>query len=487
MLNFYNAKMSLPIKTAGLLILFLAGLFTDTQAQIQNVTGIITAGDTRETLPGATIIIKGTTTGAVSNIDGKYSISVKSDKAVLVFSYVGYQTKEVELGSQTVVDVILEPKKTTLDEIVVIGYGSVRKSDLSGSVGSVKAEDITRITALNPVQSLQGNVTGVQVTSTSGTPGENPAVRIRGVGTFGNSNPIYVVDGVIVDDISFLNSNDITSMEVLKDASASAIYGSRGANGVIMVTTKMGKATDEKTVFSFTGELGMQSLSKKIDLLNGRDFAIISNQIKPGTFNNVDAVVNTDWQDLVFHTAPIYDFQLSASGSSKKVQYYISGGYFKQGGIIEKSSYERITLKINNIYNLSRYVKLGNNITIATYSQQVAPDVTYAVYRAKPTLVPYYPDGSFAVVDNVGNPLAALAYSNNYLKGVRGVGNIYGEVSFLKAFKFKSSFGIDAGYNNAESFTPAFTVYNPDGTISQQQNILSRLVKNSNYNFTWLW
>ncbi|TSA28443.1 MAG: TonB-dependent receptor [Bacteroidetes bacterium] len=487
MLNFYKAKMSLRIRTAGLLILFLAGFFTVTQAQIRNVTGIITAGDTRETLPGATIIIKGTTTGAVSNIDGKYSISVKSDKAVLVFSYVGYQTKEVELGSQTVVDVILEPKKTTLDEIVVIGYGSVRKSDLSGSVGSVKAEDITRITALNPVQSLQGNVTGVQVTSTSGTPGENPAVRIRGVGTFGNSNPIYVVDGVIVNDISFLNSNDITSMEVLKDASASAIYGSRGANGVIMVTTKMGKPTDEKTVFSFTGELGMQSLAKKIDLLNGRDFAIISNQIKPGTFNNVDAVANTDWQDLVFHTAPVYDFQLSASGSSKKVQYYISGGYFKQGGIIEKSSYERITLKINNIYNLSRHVKLGNNITIAPYSQQVAPNVTYAVYRAKPTLVPYYPDGSFAVVDNVGNPLADLAYSNNFIKGVRGVGNIYGEVSFLKAFKFKSSFGIDAGYNNAESFTPAFTVYNPDGTISQQQNILSRLVKNSNYNFTWLW
>jgi TonB-linked SusC/RagA family outer membrane protein len=487
MKKIYQTPKSSRVKSIGFLILFLLGFIAVSQAQVRTITGIVTAADTKETLPGATVLIKGTTTGAVTDLDGKYSVSVKTEKAILVFSYVGYNTKEVETGTKNVIDVQLEPKKTTLDEVVVIGYGSVRKSDLSGSVGTVKAEDITKITALNPVQSLQGNVTGVQVTSTSGTPGENPAVRIRGVGTFGNSNPIYVVDGVIVDDISFVNSNDITSMEVLKDASASAIYGSRGANGVIMVTTKMGKSGEEKTVFSFSGELGMQRLAKKIDLLSGRDYAIISNEIKPGSFNNVDAVPNTDWQGLVFHNAPVYDFQLSASGSSKNVQYYISGSYFKQGGIIDKSSYERITLKINNIYNLSRYVKLGNNITVAPYSQQVAPDVTWAAYRAMPTLVPYYADGSFGVVPGVGNPLANLAYSNNFNKGVRGVGNIYGEVNFLKAFTFKTSFGIDAGYNNSESFTPAFTVYNPDGTISMQQNLLSRLNKNSNYSFTWLW
>jgi len=487
MQKFYIFKRSSCTIKSGFLILFFAGLVAATQAQVRTITGIVTAGDTKETLPGATVMIKGTSTGAVTDIDGRYSISVKPEKAVLVFSFVGYQTKEVELINQIVVDVQLEPKKTTLDEIVVIGYGSVRKSDLSGSVGSVKSDDITKITALNPVQALQGNVTGVQVSSISGTPGENPAVRIRGVGTFGNSNPIYVVDGVIVDDIGFLNSNDITSMEVLKDASASAIYGSRGANGVIMVTTKMGKATDEKTKFSFSGEVGIQNLAKKIDLLNGRDFAIISNEIKAGSYNNVDAVPNTDWQDLVFHTAPVYDIQLSASGSSKNVQYYISGGYFNQGGIIEKSSYERITLKINNIYNFSRYVKFGNNITITPYSQQIAPNVTYAAYRAKPLLVPYYPDGSFAAVEGVGNPLADLAYSNNFNKGVRGVGNIFGEAGFLKVFTFKTSFGLDAAYNKSENFTPAFTVYNSNGSISQQQNLLSRLSKNNNYNLTWLW
>ena len=458
MLKFYLPKKSFRFVKTGLMILFLAGFFTVSHGQVRSITGVITAADTKETLPGATIIVKGTASGAVTDINGKYTIAVKAEKAILVFSYVGYDTREIELGSSTVIDVQLNPKKTTLDELVVIGYGSVRKSDLSGSVGSVKSEDITRFTAINPVQALQGNVSGVQVTTTSGEPGAGAAVRIRGVGTFGNSNPIYVVDGVIVDGISFLNSNDITSMEVLKDASASAIYGSRGANGVIMVTTKMGKVTEEKTEYNFSGEIGVQKLAKKIDLLDGHDFALISNEIKPGSFNNIDAVPNTDWQDLIFQNAPIYNFQLSATGSSKSVQYYISGGYFKQGGIIEKSDFERITLKINTIYNLSKYVKLGNNITLAPYSQQVSPGVTWAAYRAWPTLKPYYQDGSFAVVPGIGNPLADLAYSNNFNQGVRGVGNLFGEVNFLQAFKVKSSFGVDAGYNKSESFTPVFTV-----------------------------
>jgi TonB-linked SusC/RagA family outer membrane protein len=478
-----NSSAKILLLTWALIVVFSGAL----SAQVRSISGTVTASDSKETLPGATILIKGTTTGSVTDIDGHYSIQVQAGQDQLVFSYVGYQTKTLQVPAGNKLDVMLEPSRTNLDEVVVIGYGTVRKSDLSGSVGSVRSEDITKITAMNPVQSLQGNVTGVQVASPSGAPGESPSVRIRGVGTFFNSDPIYVVDGVIVDNISFLNSNDILSMEVLKDASASAIYGSRGANGVIMVTTKMGKAATERTAFNFSAEFGIQKLAKKIDLLNGRDFAIITNEIKPGTYNNVDAVPNTDWQDLIFHTAPVTDFQLSASGSSKSMQYYISGGYFKQGGIIDKSNFERITLKINNIYNLTPHVKLGNNLTIAPYNQQIAPNVTYQAYRARPVLEPYYADGSFAVVYNVGNPLADLEYSNNFIKGVRGVGNIFAEFNILKSFTFKTSYGIDAGYNKAESFTPAYTIYNPDGTISQQQNLLSRLNKNNNDNFTWLW
>jgi TonB-linked SusC/RagA family outer membrane protein len=474
-------------RTILLAALLFFGLSPLVSGQVRTVTGKVSAADTRETLPGANVLVKGTSTGTITDINGKFSIQVSSDKDILVFSFIGYESQEVPVNKQTSFNIILEVKKIMMEEVVVIGYGSIKKSDLSGSVGSVKSKDITKITSLNPVQSLQGIVTGVQVTSVSGTPGEKPAVKIRGVGTFNNTQPIYVVDGVIVDDISFLNASDISSMEVLKDASASAIYGSRGANGVIMVTTKIGKGTDTKTHYAFSSEYGIQRLAKKIDLLNGRDFAIISNRIKEGSYNNVDAVPNTDWQDEVFHTAPVQNYQLSATGASKNMQYYIGGSYFNQKGIIDKSDYERFTLKINNIYNFNDYLRLGNNLTLAPFSQQIAPNVTYQVYRAKPTLIPYYDDGSFAVVYNVGNPLADLEYSNNFVKGVRAIGNIFLEANVTPWAVFKSSFGADANYNQAKNFTPAYTIYNPDGTISQQQNLLSRLYKSYYNDFTWLW
>jgi len=454
---------------------------------VRSIKGTVSDSDTKETLPGASIIVKGSTTGTVTDIDGNYFLDVPSGQVILVVSFVGYETKEIETGNLAVVDVFLDPKKELLDEVVVIGYGTVRKSDLSGSVASIKAGDITKITASNPVQSLQGRVSGVQVSSLSGAPGSNPVVRVRGVGTFNNTSPIYVVDGVILDDISFLNSSDIESMEILKDASATAIYGSRGANGVIMVTTKSGKVEEGKTIFNFTGEVGIQRVAKRIDLLNGKEFATISNEIKTGSFNNVDAVPNTDWQDLVFDIAPVQNYQLSASGASKMMSYYLGVGYFSQEGIIEKSKYQKVTTKFNSTYNMTRWLKLGTNIAITPFKQQNAPNVTYSVYRAQPVLEPYYADGSFGVVYNVGNPLADIANSNNFRDGVRGVGNIFAEMTIHQDFTFKSSYGLDGEYVKATNFTPAFTVYNPDGTASQQENVLSDLTKASNDMLTWLW
>ncbi|MEQ8530404.1 MAG: TonB-dependent receptor plug domain-containing protein, partial [Imperialibacter sp.] len=325
------------------------------------------------------------------------------------------------------------------------------------------------------------------VSSGSGQPGAAPVVRIRGVGTFNDSSPIYVVDGVILSDISFLNSSDIQSMEVLKDASATAIYGSRGANGVVIITTRQGKIGDEKTTFSVNTEYSVQKLSKKIDLLNGKEFATVVNDINPGSYNNVDAVPNTDWQDLIFDVAPIQNHQVSATGATKKTQYYVGLGYFNQQGIIDKSKYERLTLKLNNTYKFSDNVRLGNNITVAPYSQQVAPGVVYQVYRAQPIAVPRYDDGSFGVVPNVGNPLADLENSNNFNKGLRTVGNVFTDIKLFKDFTFRSSFGVDMAYNKNKSFTPAYTVYNADGTASQQQNLYSDLSKENRENFTWLW
>ncbi|MGE5424422.1 MAG: SusC/RagA family TonB-linked outer membrane protein, partial [Syntrophothermus sp.] len=467
-----------------LLSIFLLLLFTRVSGQAP-ITGTVTAGDTKETLPGATIVLKGTTTGTVTDLDGNYSIKAPPG-STLVFSYVGYITQEITVGDQPRIDVVMAVTKTILNEVVVIGYGTVRKSDLSGAVSSVKSEDITRITAANPVQSLQGNVAGVQITN-SGGPGSTPDVKIRGVGTFNNYHPIYVVDGVILDDISYLNSQDILSMEVLKDASATAIYGARGANGVIMVTTKLGTGT-EKVQYNFTAEAGQQRLAKKINLLTGPEFATVANMIQPGSYNNVDLVPNTDWQDEIFRSsAAMYNVQFSATGAGKMNDYYISGGYFKQDGIIPKSSYERITLQLNNTYKFSKYVKIGNFLTITPFRAQFSPDVVIMAYRADPTIAPHYANGDFAAVPGVGNPLAAIEYSNNYNKGIRGVGNIFAEIDFLKDFTFKTSYGIDAGYSDATNFTPAFTIYNPDSTISQQQNLTSDLFRGTSTLFTWLW
>jgi TonB-linked SusC/RagA family outer membrane protein len=428
---------------------------------------------------GASVQIKNTLKGTFSDADGAFAI-VTSPGDTLVFSMLGMAIQKIPVAGKTVINVKLLEESKELNEVVVIGYGTVKKSDLTGAVASVKSIDLTKITSLNPEQGLQGKVAGVQVTSTSGAPGAIPTLRIRGVGTFGNSSPIFVVDGVILDDISFLNSEDISSMEILKDASATAIYGSRGANGVILVTTKTGQKGEGKAVFSYSGEYSVQILAKKIDLLSGRDYATVVNEITP-TYNNVDLVPSTDWQSLIFHPASIQSHQLSASGATETNQYYVSLGYFKQEGIVDKSSYERVTFKLNNTYSLTKNIKVSNFITITPYKQQNAPDVTYSAYRARPDLAPYNSDGSYAEVFNVGNPLADLAYSNNFNKGVRGVGNIFAEATILKNFKAKTSYGIDAGYNQAESFTPAYFV------SAQQQNLLNTLSKGNGHNISWLW
>jgi len=466
---------------ALLLLLFFLFVISVSYAQVRTITGTVSASDTKETLPGATVVIKGTTTGAVTDINGKYSIKVPDGKIILVYSFVGYTSQEIEPGGQSILDVMLQPSKTTLSELVVVGYGTLRKMDLTGAVSTVKTDDITKITSMNPIENLAGKVAGVQITSASGTPGESPVVRIRGVGTIGDASPIYVVDGVILSDISYLNSADIESITVLKDASATAMYGNRGANGVFVITTKTGKAGEGKTAFTLNGEIGWQKLAHKISLLNGKDYANIINEFQPGTYNNVDLLPNTDWQNQIFHLAPMYNFEGSASGSSKTVQYYIGVGYFDQEGIIDKSYFKRLTLKIDNTYELTKNIKFGNNITVTPYTQQVAPDVTFQAYRAQPIIEPYKADGNFNAVPGVGNPLAALAFSNNYNKGIRAVGNLFAEVSFLKNFVVKSSYGIDAAYNKGESFTPAYTV------SPTQFNLYSLLGKAYSDNLTWLW
>lgn len=466
-----------------LVVSFLA--FPSASAQTRLVSGVITSSDDGLPLPGVNITLKGSVKGVISDVDGSFAIEIASNSDILVFTYVGYNKQEILVGERTKIDVVLVVNSQEIDDVVVIGYGKQRKSDMTGSVSSVKSDDLTRIPNSSPMGALQGKVAGLQIVSNSGAPGSGVTVRVRGVGTFNNSNPIYVVDGVILDNIDFLNSSDIESMEVLKDASATTIYGARGANGVIIVTTKRAKDGSANVLVNFNAEMSIQKLQRQIKLLSGKEYATIVNEINPGTYNNLDAVPNTNWQDEIFDdgfNAPIYNAQLSASGATDKGQYYVGIGYFKQGGIIPKSNYERITIKFNNTYNLSPKIKLGNNITFAPYQQQnTNGNVVFVAYRAWPVLKPYNTDGTYTPLPGTGNPLADIEYTNSFGKGLRGTGNFYADISLFDGLTFKTSYGVDMAYNEGKSFSPVFFV------SPQQQNSVSRLYKGNSTNRAWVW
>jgi len=425
--------------------------------------GRVSGSDEPNGLPGAAIQVANTTRGTNSQLDGSFSINLEPDDSVLVVSYVGYVTQRVNIVGKASVDVVLALDVKTSEEVVVVGYGTQRKSDVTGSVGSLRGEDLVKVPSNNPVQALQGRATGVNVTSINGEPGSSPVVRIRGVGTTSSAgnNPLYVVDGVFMDDISSINAQDIESMELLKDASSAAIFGIRGANGVILITTKRGKSG--KATFSLSTEYGVQNVAKKIDLLSGRQFAQLYEEIFPGTYNNLDRLPNTDWQKEVFRTnVPIQNHQFSASGGSDAGTYYFGLGYFKQEGIYPNSSYERISIRANNTMNLTKWLSLGNNLTISPTNVRKSPDVTSTVYRANPTLTPYQsPDSAsiYTAIPTYGNPLADLNYnSNNYTKGLKGVGNLYLEAKLPFGLKYRINFGFDVNYNSGGNYVPQYFV-----------------------------
>ena len=465
----------------SLLLWALVAFSTNLFAQDIKITGTVTDAQYGDPLIGVSVLVPGSSIGAVTDLDGRYSLTVRPTDKQLSFSYTGYTSLLVEINGRTEINVRLNEQTDLLREVVVVGYGTQKKSDLTGAVSSVRGADLTKIPSPSAEQALQGKVAGVQVSSASGAPGSVPVIRVRGVGTFNNASPIFVVDGVILDNISFLSAADIASMEVLKDASATAIYGSRGANGVIIITTKQGTQQGGKPGYAFSVEYGIQHLAKKIDLLSSREFGAYVNEITPGSYNNLDALPNTDWQDLIFRDAALGNYQFSVSGASDRQQYYVGVGLFHQEGIIEKSNFNRLTVKLNNTYKLSEKIRIGNNLTLAPFQQKNAPNVTYAAYRAQPVIKPFNADGSFAEVPGVGNPLADIAYTNNDNRGIRTVGNVYADLNLFKGLLFRSSFGIDLNFAEGRSFTPVFFV------SPQQQNEINDLSIYNNRNSNWLW
>jgi TonB-linked SusC/RagA family outer membrane protein len=448
--------------------------------QSRLVTGRVVAASDNLPIPGVNVFVKDTNVGTITDLEGEYSIEVP-EGSVLIFSFVGYNTIERIVGNQSVINVQLVEDIRQLENIVIVGYGAQRKSDLTGSVSSVRGDDLLKIPAANPLQALQGKVAGVQINNTSGEPGSDPTVRVRGVGTIGDANPVYVVDGVILSDISFLNTNDIFSIELLKDASATAIYGSRGANGVFIVTTKQGGANVEPQI-TFRSEVSVQRLQNKIDLLSGREFAQAYNEIRPGTFNNLDRVPNVDWQDLIFVDNPIIQsYDLSASGGGDNVSFYLGLGMFNQEGIIPKSDFSRYTVKVNSSYRPSRFLNLGTNITGAYINDQHAPNVVYTAYGAWPTDPPFDEDGNFAEIRGTANPLAAIEYTNAETNRYRLVSNTFADFTFFTGLRLRTSYQTDLEFGKGRSFTPVYFV----SPLQQNpQTHLSNRFSQSNF---WIW
>jgi TonB-linked SusC/RagA family outer membrane protein len=424
------------------------------------LSGKVSLSDDQGFVPGIAIQVEGTTRGANTDISGSYSIKLDSTDSFVIFSYLGYAKQRISINGRSSIDVVLQPEAITNDEVVIVGYGIQKKSDITGSIGRIKGEELIKVPNNNAMQALQGKVAGVQVVSASGTPGDPPKVRIRGVGTINSGNdPLYVVDGVFMKDISAINSSDIESIEVLKDASAAAIFGVEGANGVILVTTKQGK--DGKVSINFSSEYGVQNLSKKISLLSGPQYGQLVNEINPGTFpGDLNALPRTDWQNEVFrNNAAIQNYQVSATGGSKSSSYYLGLGYYKQDGIIPKSNFERISIRANYSANLNDFIKIGTNLTIAPTQKQNTADVVGTLYRASPAQVARVDTGSgYAPVNGYGNPLASIDYNNSFEKGISGIGNVFAEIKLPVGFKYRFSLGFDMGYNRTVSFTPTYFV-----------------------------
>ena len=481
-------------------------------AQSYQVSGVVTASEDGQPLPGVSVFVSGNAgSNTITNINGKYSTKVPAGKT-LTFKYVGYKTQAKPINGDAVINIVMETDSKMLDEVVAIGYGTMKKSDLTGAVTSIKSDALQRTPAAGIDQALQGRAAGVTVNANSGQPGAAAEVRIRGVGTVNGSSPIYVVDGMILDNISFLSTNDIESTEILKDASATAIYGSRGANGVIIVTTKKGKAGQSN--ISFNAYTGVQNRWKKLDLMQRDEFAktIIAlnnvasekNYLKNYGFNKwlaayrlgtspyypqVKSTINpngfdyssveTDWQDQVFNpNAVVQNYHLSIDGGTEKDKYALSASYFNQEGTIIGSNYQRLTLRANSSHKVRNWLTVGENLSFQSStgrnamnnSSSPGASILSAALAMAPWDPTHYPAGSVNVngndlggqisassnFRNVTNPFSMV--ENSVPKSIveRWVGNVFVEISPIKDLVLRSSINLDLSNNSDKLFKYAY-------------------------------
>ncbi|WPP50961.1 SusC/RagA family TonB-linked outer membrane protein [Catalinimonas niigatensis] len=456
----------------------------------QTISGKVSDLETGEGLPGVNILAKSTTTGTVSDMDGNYRITVADEVSTLVFSSIGYETEEVQINGRSTINLSLSPDIQSLSEVVVVGYGTVKKSDLTGSVSSVKSEELTAYPAQGTVQALQGRAAGVNIQSNNGAPGAGLKVRIRG-GTSINasSDPIYVVDGFV--GAALPPPEDIESIEVLKDASATAIYGSRGANGVIMVTTKRGKSGEVK--IDFNASYSAQNEINRLDLLNADQFADYIQEARPGI---APGDGETDWQDEIFRTGGIQNYQLSLSGGNESVNYYVSGSYFDQKGVIVNSAFDRFSLTSNIDIKASEKFRMGLNLfaqrntTDGVRTQEgsggLTPGVVSSTFKFEPDRNIYNPDGSFTIArlnDPIDNPYAIATQLQDESVNDRFQANVYAEYDIFKDLKFRTTFGATTNNGRRGRYSPTTLQEgrNAGGGDARVDGSKNTLLLNENY------
>lgn len=489
-------------------------------AQI-TVTGIVT--DQRdEPVIGATVLEDGTTNGTATDIDGKFTLTVKSDKATLTFSYIGMQSQKVKLNGRTELSVKLKDSDaTSLDEVVVVGYGTQKRVDVTGSVASLTQEQMKQSIVTNADQMLQGRIAGVQVTSNSGAPGGATSIRIRGASSINNSNePLYIIDGIQlstatsdiggfswaggsngqtkVNPLASIAPSDIVSIDVLKDASACAIYGAAGANGVVIVTTRRGQAGH--TNVSYDGYVAWQQVAKKIDMMDLREYGQYQRQLYDSGFitaSQIDQAFldptllgkGTDWQDEIFRTAFMQSHQVGVNGGSEKVSYSFSGGWMGQQGIIVGSDFNRFNSRFNVDASLTKWLKFGGSLAYTRTNEKITlNDGSDGVIMQAMTMQPSVPvrdfDGNWAGPATVNgsstwNPVALALEKNNRLLRQRVMGNFYGNVKFLKFFTFQADYGFDASQNQNKSYIPRYHF----GMVS---NDINQMMQREDHSFFWV-
>lgn len=470
-------------------MLMSAFLLTDLQAQDRTVSGTVTSAVDGSSLPGVNVVVKGTTAGTVTDIDGNYRLAVPSEGAVLVFSFIGLATEEVEVGTRSVVDIQMSADVKQLSEVVVVGYGSSLKKELTGSIATISADQIEKLPTLSPDQALQGLTSGVFVSSQSGAPGGAINIRVRGQTSINASNaPLYVVDGIVVQSgditqntfggsdqnaLNSLNPQDIESIEVLKDAASTAIYGARAANGVVLITTKRGQPGKAK--FDFKAWTGFGEPTKTYNPLSSAEQIAIEREgflnDNPGAIApsdedlGWDGTTDTDWIDLVFRTSRISEYQASASGGTEKVKYYISGNYRDEEGFMLGGSFDRYSLRANTDYKATDKLDIGSSINFTRTFQQVAANDNniYGIYSAA-ILTPSYravrdENGEFvdALPSFNTNPVRAAERLRQDISIFRFLGNVYANYNILEGLDFRTDFSYDWNYVREDENVPSNT------------------------------